>query len=82
MAHRVGEVARATSERGELVVRRRDGDVVELRVNGVFVGSAPLVNGLASGTVQFKKGNYTLTATYVGDAAFNGSSGTVLHHTK
>ena len=31
------EVARAESERGELVLRRRDGDTLELRANGVFV---------------------------------------------
>ncbi len=31
------EVARVESERGELVLRRRDGDVLELRANGVFV---------------------------------------------
>jgi spermidine synthase len=30
-------VARATSERGELVLRRRDDDILELRANGVFV---------------------------------------------
>jgi spermidine synthase len=30
-------VARADSERGEVVVRRRAGEVLELRVNGVFV---------------------------------------------
>ena len=40
--------------------------LVELRVNGVLVGSAPLVNGMASGNVKFKKGSYSLTATYVG----------------
>ncbi|MGI8576453.1 MAG: hypothetical protein ACR2KG_00725 [Nocardioidaceae bacterium] len=34
---RSGEVARATSERGELVLRRRVDDALELRVNGVFV---------------------------------------------
>jgi hypothetical protein len=56
--------------------------LVELRVNGVLVASAPLVNGIASGTARFKKGSYSLTATYVGDANFNGSSGTVLHQTK
>jgi spermidine synthase len=34
----VSEVARAVSERGELVLRRREGDgALELRVNGVFV---------------------------------------------
>ena len=31
------EVARAVSERGELVLRRRDDGALELRVNGVFV---------------------------------------------
>jgi hypothetical protein len=56
--------------------------LVELRVNGVLVASAPLVNGMASGTAKFKKGSYSLMATYVGDATFNGSSGTVLHQTR
>jgi spermidine synthase len=31
------EIARAESERGELVLRSRDGGVLELRANGVFV---------------------------------------------
>lgn len=31
------EIARADSERGELVLRRRDDDSLELRANGVFV---------------------------------------------
>jgi hypothetical protein len=53
--------------------------VVELRVNGVLVGSAPLVNGVASATTKAKKGTYVLTATYLGDADFNGSSGTLTH---
>jgi hypothetical protein len=56
--------------------------LVELRVDGVLVGSAPLVNVTARGTVKFKRGSYALTATYVGDANFNGSSVTVLHQTK
>jgi hypothetical protein len=56
--------------------------LVEFRVNGVLVGSEPLVSGMASRTLKFKKGSYSLTATYVGDANFNGSSGTVLHQTK
>jgi len=56
--------------------------VVEFRVNGVLVGSDPLVNGTATRTAKFKKGSYSLTATYAGDANFNGSSGTVLHQTK
>jgi spermidine synthase len=33
----VKELARAVSERGELVLRRRDDGALELRVNGVFV---------------------------------------------
>lgn len=33
----MGEVARADSERGELVLRRREDGALELRVNGVFV---------------------------------------------
>ena len=33
----VSELARSVSERGELVLRRRDDDTLELRVNGVFV---------------------------------------------
>jgi hypothetical protein len=56
--------------------------LVELRVNGVLVGSAPLVNGTASGTVKFKRGSYALTATYAGDANFKGGSATALHQTK
>ncbi|MEV4260323.1 hypothetical protein [Kribbella sp. NPDC049584] len=33
----MAEIARASSERGELVLRRRDDGALELRVNGVFV---------------------------------------------
>lgn len=40
------------------------------------------MNGMASGTVKLKKGSYSLTATYVGDANFNGSSGTLLHQAR
>ncbi len=56
--------------------------LVEFRVNSVLVGSAPLVNGTANWTTKFKKGSYSLTATYAGNANFNGSSGTVMHQTK
>ena len=56
--------------------------VVELRINGVLAGSAPLVNGTAIGTVKLKRGNYVLTATYSGDANFNGSTSTVLHEVR
>lgn len=33
----MSELARAESERGELILRSREGDVLELRANGVFV---------------------------------------------
>ena len=56
--------------------------LVEFHVSGVLVGSAPLVSGMATRTMKFKKGSYSLTAKYVGDATFNGSSGTVQHQTK
>jgi hypothetical protein len=56
--------------------------LVEFRVNGVLVGSEPLVNGVANRAAKFKKGSYALSATYVGAANFNGSSGTVQHQTK
>ena len=55
---------------------------VELRINGELVGSAPLLNGTARGTVSFKRGSYSLTATYVGDANFNGSTASVLHQAR
>ncbi|HEY1135766.1 MAG TPA: hypothetical protein VGE77_14415 [Nocardioides sp.] len=35
--HQTGDVARATSPRGEVVLRRREDGAHELRVNGVFV---------------------------------------------
>ena len=35
----------------------------------MLVGSAPLVNGTARGTVKFKRGSYALTATYVPGAS-------------
>jgi hypothetical protein len=54
---------------------------VEFRDNGVLLGSAPLVNGVATITIKFKKGAHPLTATYAGDANFTGSSGTRSHQT-
>ena len=54
---------------------------VEFRDNGVLLGTAPLVNGVARITIKFKKGAHPLTATYAGDANFTGSSGTRAHQT-
>jgi hypothetical protein len=54
---------------------------VEFRDNGVLLGTAPLVNGVATLTVKFKKGSHPLTASYAGDANFTGSSGAKTHQT-
>ena len=47
--------------------------------SGVLLGTAPLVNGVATITVKFKQGAHPLSATYAGNAKFNGSSGTRSH---
>ena len=52
---------------------------VEFRDNGVLLGTAPLVNGVATLTKKFKKGTHPLTATYADSANFNGSSGGTTH---
>ena len=52
---------------------------IEFRDNGVLLGTAPLVNGVATITVKFKQGAHPLSATYAGSAKFNGSSGTRSH---
>jgi hypothetical protein len=49
--------------------------VVEFRENGTLLGTATLVNGVATVTMSFKKGSHPLTATFLGDTNFNGSSG-------
>ena len=54
---------------------------VEFRENGTLLGTATLVNGVATMTKNFKKGTHPLTATYVGDTNFNGSSGSATHVT-
>jgi hypothetical protein len=54
---------------------------VEFRDAGVLLGSAPLVNGVATLTVKFAKGPHPLTASYAGDANFGASSGSTTHHT-
>jgi hypothetical protein len=52
---------------------------VEFRDNGVLLGTAPLVNGVATLTKKFKHGTHPLTAAYAGNANFNGSSGGTTH---
>jgi hypothetical protein len=54
---------------------------VEFRDNGVLLGTAQLVNGVATFNKNFKKGTRPLTATYVGNSNFTGSSGGVTHQT-
>jgi hypothetical protein len=52
---------------------------IEFREDGTLVGTAPIVNGIATLNKNFKKGTHPLTATYVGDGNFTGSSGGVTH---
>ena len=54
---------------------------VEFRENGTLLGTATLVNGVATLNKSFKRGTHPLTATYAGNANFNGSSGTSTHQT-
>ena len=54
---------------------------VEFRENGTLLGTATLVNGVATLNKSFKRGTHPLTATYAGNANFNGSSGTRTHQT-
>ena len=49
--------------------------------NGTLLGSATLVNGVATLNKAFKKGTHPLTATYGGNANFTGNSGAVTHQT-
>jgi hypothetical protein len=49
--------------------------------NGTLLGSATLVNGVATLNKNFKKGTHPLTATYAGNTNFTGSSGAVTHRT-
>jgi hypothetical protein len=49
--------------------------------NGTLLGSATLVNGVATMNKNFKKGTHPLTATYAGSTNFNGSSGAATHST-
>ncbi len=53
------------------------GGAVEFRVNGVVVGSAPVVNGTATlpHTVLLAAGNYPIVATYSSSSPGTGSTG-------
>jgi hypothetical protein len=55
---------------------------VEFRENGTLLGTATLSNGVATFNKNFKKGTHSLTATYAGDANFNGSTGSRMHQTQ
>jgi hypothetical protein len=48
---------------------------VQFSDNGVVLITAPLVNGVATISVSFRKGTHSLTANYTGDGNFTGSSG-------
>ncbi|HJU44054.1 MAG TPA: MBG domain-containing protein, partial [Vicinamibacterales bacterium] len=52
---------------------------VQFYENGTLLGSATLVNGVATMNKNFKKGSHSLTATYGGNANFTGSTGAVMH---
>lgn len=54
---------------------------VEFRENGTLLGTATLVNGVATLNKKFKRGTHPLTATYAGNTNFNGSSGGATHQT-
>jgi hypothetical protein len=55
---------------------------VEFRENGTLLGTATLVNGVATMNKNFKRGTHPLTATYAGSTNFIGSSGNVTHQTQ
>ena len=52
---------------------------VQFRDNGVLIGTANLVNGVATFNKSFKRGSHPLTATYVGNTNFNSGSGAKTH---
>jgi hypothetical protein len=55
---------------------------VEFRESGTLLGTATLVNGVATMNKSFKRGTHPLTATYTGSTNFTGSSGSVTHQTQ
>jgi len=55
---------------------------VQFLENGVILGTASLVNGVATKNVSFKRGAHPLTAVYADDTNFMGSSGVRSHQIK
>jgi hypothetical protein len=55
---------------------------IQFRRNGTLLGTATLVNGVATLNKSFKRGTHSLTATFAGNANFTGSSGAVTHNTQ
>ena len=54
---------------------------VQFREGSTLLGTATLVNGVATMNKSFKRGTHSLTATYVASTNFNGSVGSVTHQT-
>ena len=52
---------------------------VTFRRNGTVLGTATLVNGVATLTKKFSRGTHSLTASYAGNTNFTSSSGAVTH---
>jgi hypothetical protein len=52
---------------------------VQFRRGSTLLGTATLVNGVATLTKRFNRGTHSLTATYVGNTNFNGSVGSATH---
>jgi hypothetical protein len=52
---------------------------VEFRENGSLFATATVVNGVATLGKNFKRGSHALTAVYLGDANFTGSTGSITH---
>jgi Tol biopolymer transport system component len=56
--------------------------IVQFLDNGSVLGSAPLVNGVATISKSLRRGSHNLTANYAGDLNFTTSSGTRLHQVR
>ena len=52
---------------------------VTFRENNTVLGTASIVNGVATLTFNFRKGTHPLTASWNGDVNFVGSSGAATH---
>ena len=54
---------------------------VQFRKGSTLLGTATLVNGVATLTKKFSRGTHSLTATYVASTNFNGGVGSATHQT-